>query len=93
MGADITLLKSALLKPQQKLFLLQNILLHKYYHLLVLGKIYAGQLQKIDLKVRRFIPEVLHIPQDAPTSAFHTSVKYGGLCLPCLRLSVFVMDM
>lgn len=77
--------KSAPLKPQQKLFLLKNHLLPKYYHQLVLGKLYAGNLRKINLKVRRFVRVVLHLPNDIPSSAFHACVKDGEMKLPCIR--------
>lgn len=66
------------------MYLLRNLLLCKYYHLLVLSKIYTGHI-KIDLKVRRFVREVHHISYDLPLSAFHALLKYGGMELSCKR--------
>lgn len=86
--ADLMKLKSSLLKPQQKLFLLWNLLLPRYYYLLVPGKTYTGYSKKM---VPRFVRQVLHLPQGVPTSAFHTSVKHSGLGLPCLRWTVPTM--
>lgn len=67
---DLMTLKKAYLKPQQKLFFLTHMLLPKYYHSLVLGKIRAGHLKKLDLKIRGFLRDLLHLPHDFPSSAF-----------------------
>lgn len=67
---------------------LKNMLLPKYYHQLVLGKILAGQLKKIDSKVRRFVRDLLHLTPDVPSSAFHAREKYCGKDIPCLKWNV-----
>lgn len=67
------------------------MLLPIYYHKLLLGKIYACHLRKLDLAVRKFVRELLHLPQDVPSSAFHASVKHGGKGIPCLSWIMPVM--
>lgn len=59
------------------------MLLPRYYYQLVLGKLYIVHLRKIDLKVRRFVREILHFLHDTPSSGFHAHVKllYGATCL------------
>lgn len=91
MVEDFATLKKSPLKPQQKLYFLRNRLLPKYYHLLVLSKVYAGHLKKIDLKVRRFEWENLNFQHDIPSTAFHALMRDGGMGLPCMRWIVRFM--
>lgn len=88
---DLNKLKRALLKPKQELYLVTHLLLPSYYHQLILGKIFTGHLKNLDLKVRKFVRELFHLPLDIPLSAFHASVKHGGMGIPCLRGTVTVM--
>ncbi|GBL87707.1 Retrovirus-related Pol polyprotein from type-2 retrotransposable element R2DM [Araneus ventricosus] len=78
-------LQKALLRPQQKMFFLVNNLLPLLYHQLSFAKLYAGSLKKLDIKIRRFVRSVLHLPKDVPSSAFHARVSDGGLGIPSLR--------
>lgn len=84
-GKDLLTLKRSPTKPQQRIFFLRTMLIPRYMHLLVLGKIHCGYLRKIDLKIRRFVREVLRLPHDTPNSAMYAKVCDGGLGLPCLR--------
>ena len=61
------------------------------YHRFVLGRLHTGYLSKIDIKIRAFIRGVLHLPHDFPNPVFYTSVKDGGLGIPCMRYSIPVM--
>ncbi|GBM11033.1 Retrovirus-related Pol polyprotein from type-2 retrotransposable element R2DM [Araneus ventricosus] len=49
------------------------------------ANLYAGSLRKLDVKIRRFVRAVLHLPKDHPSSAFHARVSDGGLGIPSLR--------
>jgi hypothetical protein len=85
------LLKSAPLKPQQKLFILRTMLLPKFYHRLVFSNPHIGVLRKLDIKVRCFVRGTLHLPHDFPNCAFYTSVRDGGLGLSSLRWMVPIL--
>lgn len=87
-SGDLEALRKAPLKPQQKEFLLVNIYLSRYYHQLVLGKVFAGHLKKIEMKVDRFVRDLSHLPHDIPSSAFHARVKDGGMGITCLRWKI-----
>lgn len=82
-SADLETLKNAPLKPQQKCYFLRTSLLPLYYHPLILGRLNAGFLSKIDAKVRKFLRDALHLPHDFPTSAFYAKVKDGGMGITC----------
>ena len=84
----LNLLRNSLLKPQQKLYLLRNMLLPCSFHRLVLGRLHIGYLKKIDCEIRAFIRGVLHLPHDFPNAAFYASVIDGGLGIPCMRWSI-----
>ncbi|GBN17314.1 Retrovirus-related Pol polyprotein from type-2 retrotransposable element R2DM [Araneus ventricosus] len=81
-------LKTAPLKPQQRLWILNNILLPKLFHLLVLSSVPAGKLNKLDSAIRTFVRGVLYLPADCPSSCIHASVLDGGLGVPSMRVSV-----
>lgn len=81
-------LSKALLRPQQRLFLLVTNLILKFFHRLVLGNPLIGELNKLDLRVRDFVRTILHLPKDIPISFFHASVKDGGLGIPSFRWAV-----
>ncbi|KAG8174027.1 hypothetical protein JTE90_007558 [Oedothorax gibbosus] len=72
-------LRSAPLKPQQKLFFLVRYLIPSYLHQLTFSKIYGGTLNKLDKLIRSFTHLVLHLPHDTPKVTFHSSVRDGGV--------------
>ncbi|GBN75980.1 Retrovirus-related Pol polyprotein from type-2 retrotransposable element R2DM [Araneus ventricosus] len=84
----LTKLKSAPLKPQQRLWILKNTLLPKLFHLLVLSSVTAGKLAKLDSVTRAFVRGALFLPNDCPNSFIHASVADGGLGVPSFRVSV-----
>lgn len=88
---DLAILKKSSLKPQQKLFLLHTMLMPQYYHRFVLGNVFIGHLKKLDLKVRMFLRNLLHLPHNAAFSAFYVPVQYEGMGLSCLRWTVSMM--
>ncbi|GBN58383.1 Retrovirus-related Pol polyprotein from type-2 retrotransposable element R2DM [Araneus ventricosus] len=81
-------LKSAPLKPQQRIWILKNTLLPKLFHLLVLSSVTAGKLAKLDSVTRAFVRGALFLPGDCPNSFIHASVADGGLGVLSFRVSV-----
>ncbi|GBN40131.1 Retrovirus-related Pol polyprotein from type-2 retrotransposable element R2DM, partial [Araneus ventricosus] len=81
-------LKSAPLKPQQRMWILKNTLLPKLFHLLVLSSVPAGKLAKLDSMTRAFVRGALFLPGDCPNSFIHASVADGGLGVLSFRASV-----
>ncbi|GBL82834.1 Retrovirus-related Pol polyprotein from type-2 retrotransposable element R2DM [Araneus ventricosus] len=84
----LTKLGSAPLKPQQRIWILRNVLLPKLFHLLVLSSVRAGHLPKLDTRIRAFVWKVLYLPADCPNSYLHAAVSDGGLGVPSLRYAV-----
>lgn len=73
---------SAALKPQQKLFLIKQYLLPKFYYQVVHQRVTITILRNID-KCIRSIRRILHLPHDAPTLHEHPSA--GSLAVPELE--------
>ncbi|GBM36534.1 Retrovirus-related Pol polyprotein from type-2 retrotransposable element R2DM [Araneus ventricosus] len=71
-------LKSAPLKPQQRIWILKNTLLPKLFHLLVLSFVPAGKLAKLDSITRAFVRGggALFLPGDRLPQLIHS-------CLCC----------
>ena len=80
-------LRSAPLKPQQRLYALRVALLPRLYHSLVLGKARLGMLRRLDIRVRGYVRQFLRLPADLSLGAFYAPVKEGGLGLPLLEVS------
>lgn len=54
---------------------------------------FEGHLKKTDLKVRRFVRDLLHLLHDVLSSAFHIRVKDDGMGILCLRWTVPAMTL
>ena len=80
-------LRSAPLKPQQRLYALRVALLPRFYHQLVLGRVRAGMFRRLDVKVHAFVRKMLRLPPDLTLGAFYAPVREGGLGLPLLEVS------
>lgn len=85
LGDRLDILQSVLLKPQQRLFLLNHFLLPSGYHRYTFSKLYAGTLSKLNVLIRKFVHTILHLPSDIPKAVFHASVSDGGLGVPSRR--------
>lgn len=81
-------LSKAPLKPQQRLHLLGQYLLPRFYHGLTFGRLSLGLLRQLDLMVRGAVRKWLHLPHDAPTAFFHASVPDGGLGIPSMLMLI-----
>lgn len=87
-GEDLVTLQKTPLKMQQKFLLLRNMLLSRYFHQLVLGKIFMGYLKQIDSKFHRFARDLLHLTYDVLSSAFHApgkGTRTWNVRISCLR--------
>lgn len=81
-------ISGAPLKPVQRVTLLKDFLLPKYFHGLVLGKVDIKYLKGMDVKVRRCLRRWLHLPHDSPNAFFHAAVKDGGLGVPSMAYHI-----
>ena len=70
------------LKPYQKLEVLRCNIIPKLFHRLMLGKITKGLLDAMDNIVRKFVKNVLDLPDDIPNSFLYSRFKDGGLGIP-----------
>lgn len=62
-----------------------NFLIPGVYHELIFSKLYAGTLRRLDICIRGFARQTLHLPHDLPVAAFHAKPAVGGPVIPCLR--------
>ena len=77
-------LTKAPLEPQQRLYFLVNHLIPRLTHRLVLGRVYRTQLGRLDARIRTATRSWLGLPHDTPSALLYSSVKDGGLGLPCM---------
>lgn len=85
---DLLILQKAPCKPQQKIFMMKNFLIPKYYHSFIFSKLTAGNLNKIDVLVRKTVRSILHLAHDPPKAAFHAKVVDGGMGIPSFRFVI-----
>lgn len=85
--ADLKVLLNSAMKPQQKLFCLNNYLIPKHFHSLIFSKMTAGLLKKADISIRKAARKI-HLPHELPKAAFHERVADGGLGVPSLRFRI-----
>jgi hypothetical protein len=81
-------LTRAPLKPQQRMHLLRVFLLPRFYHVWTFGRLNAGILRRLDIRVRNAIRTWLRLPHDVPVGYFHAPTNAGGLGIP--QLSRFI---
>lgn len=79
------------LKPQQRLRLLRDCLLPRYYHRWVVGTVSAKTLKGMDVIVRTAVRRWLRFPHDVPAGYFHAPIQSGGLELPLLRTLIPIL--
>ena len=66
-------------KPQQKMWMLVNVLLPQLQYPLLHSEAKKSTLKKVDVETRRFARTALHLPADSPKGYFHAGVTDGGL--------------
>lgn len=84
-------LKKAMLKPQEKLYVVRVHLLPKLIHVLSMGVLTAKRLCKMDRTIRNALTGkhgMLHLPVSTPKAFFYAPVGEGGLGLMRLRHSI-----
>lgn len=79
------------LKPQQRLRLLRDCLLPRYYHRLVLGAVTSKTLRGLEILVRTAVRKWLRFPHDVPAGYFHAPIQSGGLGMPLLRTLIPIL--
>lgn len=72
-------LKSPYTKPQQKLWLLKNPLFGRFSYVLPFYDLSLSLLNQLDIRIRKFIRKIFHLPHDTPKAYYHTKVSDGGL--------------
>ena len=77
-------ISKAPLKPQQRLNILRQFLLPKFFHTLVLPYTNTSYLKWFDM-IRSALRSWLKQPKDTPLAFFYANVKAGGLGIPSLR--------
>jgi hypothetical protein len=81
-------LTRAPLKPQQRMHLLRVFLLPRFFHVWRFGRLNAGILRHLDIRVRNAIRTWLPLPHDVPVGYFHVPTNAGGFGIP--QLSRFI---
>lgn len=87
----LNLIRTAPLRPQQKLWAVKSKILPSFYHCLVLGGYSFKVLKAADVAVRGILRQILHLPKDLHVAAFHSSVADGGLGVPSLYTRIPVI--
>lgn len=91
LALTIELLTKAPLKPQQRLRLLRDHLLPRYYHRWVVGSVTAKKLKGVDIMLRAAIRRWLRLPHDVPAGYFHAPIQSGGLGMPLLKTFIPIL--
>lgn len=91
LGLAIERLSHAPLKPQQRLQLLRDCLLPRYYHLWLAGSTTTKILRTADKTIRAGIRRWLRLPNDVPVGYFHAPLQSGGLGLPMLATYIPIL--
>ena len=79
------------LKPQQRLFILNNHLIPSLYHQLVLTAGSKKYLKWLGRSVRAAVHSWLKLPHDSPKAYFHAKIFNGGLGIVTLEHQVPLM--
>lgn len=88
---SIELITRAPLKPQQRLRLLRDYLLPRYYHRWIVGSVTANTLRRVDITVRAAIRRWLRFPHDVPAGYMHAPIQSGGLGMPLIKTLIPIL--
>lgn len=78
-------------KPQQKMWALKYVVFPKHIYKRVLGRSPKNLLNRMDLEIRKFLRQALHLPSDTPVSHFYAELSDGGLGIPSFLNRVEVL--
>lgn len=91
-GNDLDLylerLRKAPLRVHQKLYCLRVHVIPKLIHRLTFAKISTKRLEQLDVRIRKFVYGLLHLPRGTPLDFLYCPVSAGGLGLLCLRRGI-----
>lgn len=92
-------LKDLSAEPQQKLYILRDVLLARFYYIFLFYSYSIRSYNDFDVCVRKFVKHILHLPHDVP-NPFYSSVADGGLGLfnarwraPLPKLNLFARNL
>lgn len=74
-------LKELPAKPQQKLYILRDVLLARFQYTFSFYSYSLRSYNDFDISIRKFVKHILHLPHDVPNSFFYASITDGGLGL------------
>ena len=86
--AQLQRIRSAPLKPAQKLSILKGYLLPRLLHLLQSPRITLGLLKSTDKLVRKTVRLILHLPRTSTDSFIHAPSREGGLGVISMRAHI-----
>ncbi|MGL4349935.1 MAG: reverse transcriptase domain-containing protein, partial [Plesiomonas shigelloides] len=81
-------IKAAPLKPQQRLMILNDFLIPRLVHGLVLGTAHRNTLRRMDMMIRRAVRLWLRLPKDTSLGLFHASTAKGGLNISSMEVHI-----
>lgn len=73
-------LKDLPAKPQQKFYILRDVLLPRFHYSFSFYS-YSARSYNDYISVRKFVKHILHLPHDVPNAFFYSSIANGGLSL------------
>jgi hypothetical protein len=79
-------LRSAALKPHQKLFLLSTNIIPHFLHFTALTLPLLTTIRAADALIRSHIKDFLHLPACTPNGLLYSSKRDGGLGIPKLEI-------
>lgn len=74
-------LKDLPAKPQQKLYILRDVLLARFHYSFSFYSYSIRPYNDFDISVRKFVKHILHLPHDVSNAFLYASVADGGLGL------------
>ena len=77
----VSKLEGAPLKPQQKVWILQNVIVGKLRYQLALSNVVKETLRRVDRILRSALRKIVKLPLDVPNSLLHAPTGNGGLAL------------
>lgn len=75
----LNIVKYSPTKPQQKLWLIKNNVIGRLIYPFPFCDLTIGNMNMLDVRIRKFIRNILHLPNDTPRAYFHAKVRDGGL--------------
>jgi hypothetical protein len=84
--ATLHRLRSASLKPHQKLHLLSTFIIHHFLYATTLAILPMSIVRNMDSLIRTHVKDFLHLPASTPNGLSYASKRDGGLGIPKLEM-------